>query len=103
MDFTQAVEHAGEDAADETLGHVALMFLDVFLQRPAMLVFHDHVDGFVGTEEIEHSNYVRVGQAGQGSPLFEETLHAVAEGPKVVGADNRLDVSLAAQCQTVRP
>jgi hypothetical protein len=100
--FAQAVEHAGEHAAHEALGNVTLVFLDELLQRPAMLVLHDHVNRVVGAKKIQHANHVGMRQAGQGAAFLEEALHAVAEGTEVFGGNDRVDFTARAQGQTVR-
>ena len=101
MDLTQAVEHLGEYVADEVLGHHRPIFLNQVLQRTPVLVLHDHVDGIVGTEEIEHPDDIGVREAGQGPPFFEETLHAVAEGRQVFFRNDRCRSSFAAQREGV--
>lgn len=102
MHLAQTVEHARENAANEALGNMSLVLLDKLLQRPAVLVLHDHVNGVVGTKEIQHADHVRVRQARQRPTFLEETLHAVAEGAEVFGRNHRLDVAAGAQGQAVR-
>ncbi len=101
MNLAQAVEQAGEQAANEAFRDFPAMRLDEFLKGAAVLVLHHHVHGFIGAEEIKHANHVRVRQAGQGAAFLEEALHAVAEGALVIGRDQRLDFPFAAQGEAV--
>jgi uncharacterized protein (TIGR00255 family) len=101
MHLAQAVEQFGEYVAQKILGDDGAVLLDEFLQRPALLVLHDHIDRVVGAEEVEHADHVRMRELGQCATLFEEALHAIAEGRHVLVRDHRFDFTLAAQGQTV--
>ncbi|EKE17309.1 MAG: hypothetical protein ACD_10C00508G0001, partial [uncultured bacterium] len=101
MDFSQTIQHAGENAAHKAFGNVALMFLDELLQGAALFVFHDQIHGVVGPEEVQNADHVRVRQAGQGAAFLKKAFHAVTEGADVVGGDDWFGLASAAQSQAV--
>ena len=91
-----------KNVAYEILGDRLLPALDVFLQGPAFLVVHDHVNGLVGAEEVQHAHHVGVRELGERPSFLEEALHAtVAEGAGMLGGDVRRDFAFAAQGQAV--
>ena len=99
VDFAQAVHELDEHVADEVLLDFALALQDMLLQRAAALVLHDHVDGFVGAEEIDHAHHVGVRDPRQRAAFLEKTLESVAEQVQVLGRNGRHDLALAAQRQ----
>ncbi len=81
--LAQAVHHLGEDLADMALGQHPLagpvaVVDDQLLQAATTLVGHDHVDGLVGPEEVDHTHHIGVDDPRQGPPLLEEALQTVA-------------------------
>ena len=101
MHLTQTVQHAGEHAAHEPLGQLAMVAPDMLLQGTAMLVFHHHVHRIVGAEKILHPHDVRVRQRGQGPAFLEKAFHAVAEGAQVVFGDDRAGLAMGTQGEGV--
>ena len=96
MHFAQPVHEVREDAADERLGELVAVALDVELQRPAAHVLHHHVAGLVRAEEILHAHHVRVRDHRERPALLEEALEAVAEHRQVrIVGDLHLDPVVA--------
>jgi hypothetical protein len=93
VDLAQTVHHQMKDPPDvpfgnHHLGLAAAPAQDQLLERAALLEGHHHVDGFVGPEEIHHAHDVRVQDARQRPPFFEEALQAVAIGVQVLRRDH---------------
>src|SRR5690606_25251553 len=65
MDFAQAIEQFTENAQHEIFRNRLGLAQDVVLQRFAALIVHDHVDGIVGAEEIQHAYDVLVIDVGE--------------------------------------
>ena len=101
VDFAQAVEHAGEHAANEALANAAFVFLDVVVEGSSPLELHHHVNGAVGAEEVEHAHDVGMDQLGERPAFLEKTLHPVAEGALMGLGHVGCDFAVTAQGQRV--
>src|SRR5690606_1166155 len=107
MHFAQAIHDLGESLANEALGYDGFFPLfaplkNVVLQRSARFIRHDHVDGLVGTEEVDHADHVRMKDARQGTALLEEAFETDAEDRQVFRCDQRNQLARLAQGQRAR-
>ncbi len=91
--LAQPVQQVHEHVAHEPLGHLVLAHLDLLLQRAPALVAHDHVDGFIGSKEIEHAHDVRVRDLRERAAFLEEALHSVTKRRHVLGGRCADDVA----------
>ena len=60
MDFPQAVQGEGEDAANEVLAKLPALDRQMLLERLAAFVLHDQIDGLVRAKEVHDPNHIRV-------------------------------------------
>ena len=99
--LAQAVEHAAEHLAHESLGQPAAVLAEVIAQGVADLVAHHQIDGLVGAEEVQHAHHVGMVQPGQRPALLEEQLQAMVEIRLMLRRNARRDRALGAQRQGI--
>jgi hypothetical protein len=88
--LAQPVQQRDEGSADEALGELGVVFLDVELQGASAHVGHHHVARLVRAEEILDPHHVRVLDHRERPALLEEALEAVPEHRlrRLVGDDD---------------
>jgi len=103
----QTAQHLVVERADGRLAEDLLLLEfargdDELLQGRALEVVHDHVDGFVLAEEVEHAHHRLVGDLRQRAAFFEEALEAQAVQRQLFGLHLRQQLARCTRGQRRR-